>query len=147
HPAHHTLNPSLTSSTEALDQSLFLFSEYVGAITSGRLRVERKILRLTDLDAPVNTSSGQGLLFAGLASGAMPKIWQSIDDDTRSATDWWFILYPSHVPEQFPEFAHTEFITGGMAVGPDGRSPAFLIDDLWLVRVPPHLGHGPLTEA
>jgi len=34
-----------------------------------------------------------------------------------------------------------------MSVGPDGRSPAFIIDDLWLVRVPPHLGRGELTEA
>lgn len=147
HRAHHVLHRSLISSTEALDQSLFLFSEYIGAMTGGRLRVERKILHLADLDVPVNTSSGQDLLFAGLTPGAMSKIWQSIDEDTRSSTDWWFILYPSHVPEQYPEFRHTEFITGGMGTGPDGRSPAFIIDDLWLVRVPPHLGHGLLTEG
>ena len=147
HPAHHLLHPSLISSTEALDQSLFLFGEYVGAMTGGRLRMERKILRLADLDVPVNTSSGQDLLFAGLADGAMKKIWQSIDDDTRSATDWWFILYPSHVPDQYPDFAHTEFITGGMGTGPDGRSPAFIIDDRRLVRVPPHMGFGPMDEG
>jgi uncharacterized protein (TIGR02246 family) len=70
-----------------------------------------------------------------------------VTSDIRASTDWWWIIYPSHFPDQEPDFAGQELITGGMSVGPDGRSPAFVIDDLWLVRVPPHLGKGEYTQA
>jgi hypothetical protein len=64
----------------------------------------------------------------------------------RDTTDWWWVLYPSNVPEKYPDFERTEFITGGMGSGPDGASPCFIIDDRWLTRKPPHLGKGPYTD-
>ncbi|MFG0319244.1 MAG: hypothetical protein ACF8XB_18380, partial [Planctomycetota bacterium JB042] len=71
-----------------------------------------------------------------------PAIWSAVPDDVRRETDWWWVLYPSHVPERHAPFATTEFVTGGMGVGPDGASPCFIVDDRWLVRKPPHLGRG-----
>lgn len=148
----HSLEPAVASGDEIIHESLFLFTEYIRAITEGGLEVKVKVARFPDLDVPVqvveNTLRVAGAdrttLSANLAPGAMEKIWNAAPE-TRSVTDWWWILYPSHVPEQYPEFARTEFITGGMAVGPDGRSPAFVIDDRWLLRSPPHLGGAPLT--
>lgn len=149
---HHSLEPALASD-EIIRESLFLFTEYIRAMTGGHLKVEVKIARFPNLDVPVH--AGENTLqvaggprttpYANLAPGAMEKIWSAVPDEVRSATDWWWILYPSHVPEQYPEFRRTEFVTGGMATGPDGRSPAFVIDDRWLVRSPPHLGDAPLT--
>jgi hypothetical protein len=152
----HSLDASLAAHTaEFLDQSTFLFTEYIRAITGGRLRIERAVLPLPDLDVPVEAversldiaGGARDLWFAGLAPGAVSKIWQAIPDAVLAKTDWWWVLYPSHVPEQFPDFAGKDFITGGMGLGPDGVAPAFLIDDRWLVRVPPHLGFGEYTEA
>ena len=64
----------------------------------------------------------------------------------KSKTDWWWIVYPSHVPERYPDFAAPESVTGGMDVGADRASPAFVIDDLWLIRKPsPYLGKQPYS--
>jgi hypothetical protein len=49
------------------------------------------------------------------------------------------------VPEQYPDFENSEFITGGMGIGPHSASPLFIIDDRWIVRKPPHLGEGEYT--
>jgi hypothetical protein len=143
---HHDLDPALNNrGREIIDQSLWLFFEYVRAMTGGKLNPKIRLLRLSDLDIPVYTAApSYGL--AEPSPGAMAKIWEAVDEGTKASTDWWWILYPSHVPEQYPEFTRAEFITGGMATGPDGRSPAFLIDDRWIVRKPPHLGQGPYTE-
>lgn len=152
----HSLNAVVAMrAAELVEQSTYLFSEYMRAISGGRLRIAVNILPLPDLDVPVQVVDqsmavagvSRELLFAGLASGAMQKIWQSVPDEIKAKTDWWWILYPSHVPEQTAAFVRNDFITGGMGVGPDGGSPAFIIDDLWLVRVPPHLGYGEYTEA
>lgn len=158
HPMHHTLDPLLADDRSAraiLDQSLYLFGEYIGAMTDGGLRLEVKILHLPEIDVPAQAFSSsldvagvkRSVRYAHLPGEGVQEIWRSVDDSTMSATDWWFVLYPSHVPEQYPDFAHAEFVSGGMAVGPDGQSPAFVIDDRWLVRVPLHLGSGPLDEA
>jgi hypothetical protein len=155
HRVHHSLDSALASGDSGIiDQSLFLFKEYIRAITGGRLQVEVKILPLADLEVHVQAfeqvlsiaGADRNLLFAQLAPDAMQNIWKSVPGDVQSATDWWWVLYPSHVPEPRGEFAHGNFITGGMGLGPDGRSPAFIIDDLWLVRIPPPLGKGPYTE-
>jgi hypothetical protein len=151
----HKLDASLLSDGgEIINQALFLFAEYISAITEGRLRVEVKRVLLPDLDVPVEAgerrfsiaSLDRSLLYADLAPTAVASIWKSVPTNVRAVTDWWWIIYPSHVPQSCVECEQSEFITGGMVEGPDG-SPAFLIDDLWLIRNPPHLGSGRFTEA
>ena len=143
----HTLAPTTAG---YVGESTSLFTEYLCAITQGRLKVDLRLLPLPELELPVErvTRSVQAggvsydASFADLVPAAMPRIWRAVPADVRTATDWWWVLYPSHVPEG----ATTNFITGGMGFGPDSVSPAFLIDDLWLVRIPPTLGYGPYTS-
>src|SRR5262249_27929563 len=118
----HLIDPRLTANNDVLEQSLYLFSEYIAAITDGRLTVEHHIVRLPALDAPVTTAvtelkvAGRDhqLLHADLGRGALPAIWGALDESVLAETDWWWVIYPSHVPEQYPDFAATEFVTGGM---------------------------------
>jgi hypothetical protein len=91
--------------------------------------------------------SGGARLYATLADDAWGRIWDAVPDAVIRDTDWWWVLYPSCVPEQHPDFARAEFVTGGMGTGQDGVSPCFIIDDRWLTRKPPHLGLGPYTEV
>lgn len=144
----HHLHPSMAANAQAIvDQSTWLFGEYIRAITGGRLALETNIVKLPDLNVPVELTPGDPQ-FAQLAQGAESQIWRAVPDEVRAATDWWWIIYPSHFPEDSPELAKTEFITGGMSAGPDGQSPAFVIDDLWLLRKPsPYAGRTPYTES
>jgi len=142
----HVLHPMLLAHNQrVIHQSLRLFREYVLAMTEGRLGVRTEVLYLPDLCVPVHAVAAPYRV-AELADGAMDQMWAAIPPEVVAATDWWWVLYPSHVPEQYPGFETTEFITGGMGRGPDGASPCFIIDDLWLVRKPPHLGRGPYSE-
>jgi hypothetical protein len=144
--AVHTLHPLLIEDDSRLiHQSLWLFNEYVLAMTAGRLRVRTGVLHLPDLTVPLRGSL-KPHRFAGLGAGAWQRIWGAVPEQTKASTDWWWVLYPSHVPGEFPDFETTEFITGGMGRGPDGGSPCFIIDDLWLVRKPPHLGKGSMAD-
>ncbi len=143
----HTLDPRLLADDfRVIHQSTWLFREFVLAMTGGRLAVEERFLHLPEMELPVSVSAGPPR-HAGLAPGALERLWAEVPGEVRAATDWWWVLYPSHVPHQHPDFASAEFITGGMAVGPDGASPCFLIDDLWLLRKPPHLGTGDYSDA
>jgi hypothetical protein len=142
-----TIEPQLLAGEgRVIRDSLWLFNEYMQAASDGRLAVRTRLISLPDLDVPVSVSLSNGRRFAGLAGGAWGMIWASVPEQARAATDWWWILYPSCIPEQHPDFARAEFITGGMGTGPDGISPCFIIDDRWLTRKPPHLGKGPYTE-
>jgi uncharacterized protein (TIGR02246 family) len=127
-------------------ESLWLFKEYVSAITGGRLTIDTKIVSLPDLTIPVGVDfiRDYGMNWAGIVGEADPQIWAAVDSAVKAKTDWWWIIYPSHVP--YPSLADTEFITGGMGAGPDGVSPAFAIDDLWLIRKPaPFVGKRPYS--
>ena len=145
-PTNHTLHPLLTANnSEIIHQSQWFFSEYVRAATSGKLAVKVEILHLPNLEVPVHCKVIPNR-FAELGEGAMDKIWTAVPENTRAHTDWWMVVYPSHVPARYKPFASTEFITGGMGTGPDG-GPCFIADDLWLVRKPPHLGIGDYTNG
>jgi len=138
------LDKRLTHAPEVIDSSLWLFGEYVFFLTDGRLRLQSEIATLPGLTVPVRTA-GSPRRFAGLDGKAWRKIWKAVDSETRDRTDWWWVLYPSHVPNKYRDFKKTEFITGGMGLGPRGE-PVFIIDDLWLIRKPPHLGQGPYSR-
>lgn len=143
--AHHDLAPALNiNGREIIDESLWLFLEYVRAITGGRLSPKIQFLHPRNLDIPVYTTESP-YLAAQPSTGALAQIWRAVDKDTTASTDWWWILYPSHVPEQYPDFADSGFITGGMTIGPGG-SPVFLLDDRSLLRKRARMGYGPKTS-
>jgi hypothetical protein len=101
---------------------------------------------LPDVDLPVHAGvGGGGHYFASLEDAS--QVFASVPQSEIEATDWWWILYPSHVPEQYPAFQHAEFITGGMGTGAEGFSPFFIIDDRWIVRKPPHIGTGEYSDV
>jgi hypothetical protein len=133
----HALDSSLMKDNYCLvEQSLDLFLKYITAITNGALKVNVEYIELPNLCMDVNVTSSQPYI----ASGSIGPIWDALDDTIKNKTDWFWMLYPSHVPE-FPDFDDNSFITGGM--GSDSKGgPVFIIDDKWLVRKPAHLGNG-----
>ncbi|MBM3495104.1 MAG: hypothetical protein FJX72_12415, partial [Armatimonadetes bacterium] len=144
----HRLEPSLAADRNRIvRESLWLFCEYMRAASDGRLDVRVRFETLSDLDVPVAVNVSGGRRFAGLSGDAWGRIWAAVPSRARAETDWWWVIYPSCIPEQHPDFARTEFITGGMGTGPDGISPCFISDDRWLTRKPPHLGLGPYTDV
>jgi len=146
-PVEHTLAPELLADDHrVIHQSLWLFCEYMLAATGGRLGVETRVVHLPDTRVRVRCRM-KPHRYAGLAEGAAAAIARSVSSEVREGTDWWWFVYPSHVPEQHADFERTEFITGGMGAGPDGASPCFIIDDRWLTRKPPHIGFGPYTDV
>jgi hypothetical protein len=143
----HSLDPLVQANRhEIVHESLWLFEEYIRAITGGRLRVETSIVSLPDLNIPMFTTAKPHPK-TDLAPAAMRAVWNIINDDVKAKTDWWWILFPEHFPYKHPDFDKTGFSgAGGMAVGPDGSSPAFLAEDTWLVNKPRGLGRGPYTK-
>ena len=121
-------------------QSFDFFSKYVTAITKGQLEFEIEIIELPDLCMPVSVSNTTPYF----ATGSIAPVWEALSEEVKENTDWWWILYPSHVPE-FPTFDDEAFITGGMGLDQKG-GPAFIIDDKWLVRKPAHLGKGKYSD-
>lgn len=145
-PAVHTLAPAVEARPFAVVcESLRLFRDYVFAMTEGGLDVAVEVVPLPGVSLPVHAQvlPGGGY-YAGLVDAG--DVWDSVPAQVKEETDWWWILYPSHVPEQYAPFTNTEFITGGMGTGEDGASPLFIIDDRWLVRKPPHIGTGVYTH-
>ncbi len=117
-------------------QSLQLFTKYVTAITKGALEVNVEVIELDTLCLPVRVS----ITSPHLAYSTIEPVWQALTPACKDSTDWWWIMYPSHVPE-FPVFDNIAFITGGMGADNKG-GPVFISDDKWIVRKPAHLGKG-----
>ena len=145
--ARNTLDPRFREAPgPILDDCFGLLFDYIQAVTDGRLRVETRVLQLPELDVPMRVVDSPGQPTAGLAPEAMGQIWNAIPADVKASTDWWEILYPSHRPEQYTAFAHTDFSNGGgIGVGPDGAAPSQVGDDRVLLTKPPKYGGEPVT--
>ncbi len=137
----HKMDSSLKANNyRIIKQSFNMFSRYVTAITKGALKVEVEYIELDSLHLPVAVTTTQ----PHLAYSGVEPVWNALTKETKDSTDWWWILYPSHVPE-LPAFDDESFITGGM--GSDSKGgPVFIIDDKWLVRKPAHLGKGKYSD-
>jgi hypothetical protein len=146
-PVQHALDPRVAGGEHfAVTESLALFEEYVLAMTGGLLALETHVVPLPDVTLSVHAGVlPGGTYYAGLTDAS--ELWFHLSDALMAATDWWWIVYPSHVPEQHPDFHGAEFVTGGMGTGPDSVSPCFIVDDRWLVRKPPHLGSGEYSDV
>jgi len=125
-----------------ITQSTRLFREYIFAMTDGKLKVKLELLPLKVCATGIVRTKPYRVI--GLRS--VGELWPHIPDAIKRKTSWWWVIYPSLVPEQYPDFTTTEFITGGMGIGPTQDSPCFIVDDKWLLRKPPHLGKGPYSE-
>ena len=137
----HNIDTSLKANNyRIIKQSFDLFSRYVTAITKGALNVEVEYIELDSLRLPIAVTKTQPLL----AYSGIEPVWNALTKETKDSTDWWWILYPSHVPE-FSAFDDESFITGGMG-SDDKGGPVFIIDDKWLVRKPAHLGKGNYSD-
>ncbi len=137
----HDIDPSLKADDyRIIRQSFELFSKYVTAITKGALAVEIEFVELDALCLPVGVTTTQPYL----AYSGIEPVWAALSAGVKDSTDWWSIVYPSHVPE-FPAFDDDSFITGGMGVDYKG-GPVFISDDKWIVRKPAHLGAGNYSD-
>lgn len=135
-----TLDPAIEAEDHrVVRQALRLFQHYVWAITGGALELEPSFVHVNECVSVVYRANPS---YAGIAD-AQAAIDQ-VSDEVKLATDMWWVLYPSNVPSA-PQFDAMAFITGGM--GGRGRAPVFIIDDLWLLRKPAHLGKGPYTDV
>lgn len=133
----NSLAPQLVADDyRIVKQSFEFMSRYVTAITGGALEIEVDIVELPNVCMDVSVSTDSPLR----ATGSIQPVWEAFSDEVKDDTDWWWILYPSHVPES-SAFNETAFITGGMGLSQRG-GPAFIIDDKWLSRKPPHIGDG-----
>jgi hypothetical protein len=121
-------------------QSFDLFSRYVTAITKGTLKIDVEFVELDTLCLPVGVTT----TLPHLAYSGIEPVWDALTQAAKDSTDWWWILYPSHVPE-YPTFDDEAFITGGMGADYKG-GPVFIIDDKWIVRKPAHLGNGNYSD-
>ena len=130
-----TIDPALEADDyRIIRQSVRLFQHYVWSITDGRLSLE---LEFVHSDACTNVYFSAAPPVSSISNAE--AVIDSLSEEVRDGTDMWWVLYPSNVPDD-PIFDDTAFITGGM--GGYRSAPLFIIDDLWLVRKPPHLGAG-----
>lgn len=140
----HALDPAVIADEHAIvHASLDVFGRYVRAMTRGHLRLVVDIIEQPEVCVPVFAQAEPHRL-ATIQSPA--PAFAALEGHVVDRTDWWMVIYPSHVPEQHADFAGVEFISGGMGLHANG-GPLFLADDRWFVRKPPHLGDGPYTAA
>lgn len=135
----------LTNDYSNIREATWLFEEYVQAATEGELKVKLNFVFLPKINVPLEVVKRERN-YAGLTVPAWAQIWGAVPLSDLLATDWWWVMYPSALPEAYSAFDDMEFLTGGMGVGPDGKSPCFISDEKWVLRKPLHLGDGVYTS-
>ena len=141
----NSLDPGLRNGAEerVLESSIRLFREYMRAITEGRLDVQPRVVELLDVCLPAATAAGTPPT-ARIAS--FDAMWAAIPEPIKATTDYWWAIYPSHIPEH-AAFRETEFSdSSGMRTPPDSRAPVFISEDKWLLRKRTPHGDGALSD-
>jgi len=92
---------------QMVNDSYWLFDEYILAITQGRTQVKRVFVRLPAFTAHVGLHRGG----VELSRKVSEEIWAAVPANIARSTDWWHLVYPSHVPKS-TEFADERFVTG-----------------------------------
>jgi len=144
----NTLDRRLLDDAQTIIDDCFgLLFDYIHAFTGGRLKVETRILPYPDMDVAMRVFDDPGQPSAQLVPGALERIWSGLDPEVKASTDWWYILYPSHRPEQYAAFAHTDFSNGGgITPGPETGAALQLGDERVLLTKPPKYGGQPVTH-
>lgn len=125
---------------EVIRQSMRLFQKYVWAITDGNVE-------LNPVFHQVETCAQVGFEAPSRARiSNWDEIVRAVPIGQRAQTDFWWVIYPSNVPDdQVFWDAEKALISGGM--GEYNDKPVFICDDKWLLRKPPHLGVGEMSEV
>ena len=97
---------------QIINDSYWLFDEYVLAITGGRTRVKRVFVRLPEVTLQV----GMRRHAVEVTREAGEQVWAAVPAHILRSTDWWHLVYPSHLPKS-AVFANEQFVTGGMRRG------------------------------
>ncbi len=141
----HDIQPEILANNHQLVRdSLWLFGEYLLALSQGHLQLELEFIDLPDVTIPVLMENGPAPIAAPPPT-YWQQIWQDLLQYTKKEPEWWWTIYPSNVPDEYPDFARSEFITGGSGLAPITKGLRLEIDDKWLTRLPPHLGKGKMT--
>lgn len=130
----HTLDPALQGPAAArvLDETYWLFDEYLVAITHGALGLARRVVALPDVRAELTLSPRA----VKLSRAETERVLAAVPAELAAQTDWWHLVYPSQVPTA-AAFEGARFVTGGLRSGPRGHpGPCFVSEDLKLLRAP-----------
>lgn len=141
-PVEHTIDARLTKTNfGVVRDSLWLFSEYLGALTNGDAKFTVNVLRAKTSLPIVHIRNPDGGITARPEGAGYSQIWNAVDTRVRQQTDFWVMIFPSHKPSS-NELRTQYYITGGgMGSAPDG-SPLILIDDQFLLKAQPHFKVG-----
>jgi hypothetical protein len=128
---------------QLVDESYRLFDDYILAMTQGHLQVKRVYVHLPELTVQVAPHRGG----VKMSREASERIWKAVPADIARSTDWWHLVYPSHVPKG-AAFAGEHFVTGGMRSGPaQSRSPCFVSEDFKFLQTANQYGRRALTDS
>ncbi|MEL6545028.1 MAG: hypothetical protein AAFQ82_10415 [Myxococcota bacterium] len=137
-----SIDPALRENNyRIVSHSLGLFRQYVSALTDFEAELEVAVEVVPgcfDIGYDIKAEFS----YSGIDRAA--DVVDAASVQARENSDMFWVLYPSNVPTG-SVFDDSAFITGGM--GTYGARPLFIIDDLWLVRVPPHLGSGTMSDV
>lgn len=142
-PVVHALDPAYAGEGAArvLEEGSWLFDEYLLAITRGELGLRRVVVRLPRHRVALELAPGK----VKLSRPETDRIFAAVPPEVARASDWWHLVYPSHVPTA-PVFEGVRFVTGGLRAGPRGSgAPCFLSEDLKYLRAPNQDGRRVLT--
>ena len=113
------------------------------AITRGRMRVKRVFVRLPEVTLQV----GMRRHAVEVTREAGDRVWAAVPAHILRSTDWWHLVYPSHVPKS-EVFANQQFVTGGMRRGPEPEGGlCFVSHDQKFLRTANQNGLRPLRDV
>ncbi|HVJ92518.1 MAG TPA: hypothetical protein VM580_22105, partial [Labilithrix sp.] len=75
-----------------LNSSVRLFREYITAMTDGRLKLQTRVHRLSNVCVPVDASAKP---YRRAAMSDESPIWAGLPQKVKDTTDFWWTLYPS----------------------------------------------------
>jgi len=128
---------------QIVNDAYWLFDEYILAITQGRTQVKRVFVRLPALDVQVGLHRGG----VELPRKVSEQILTAVPAGIAQTTDWWHLVYPSHVPKA-ADFVNERFVTGGMRrLSGHSSSLCFVSEDLKFLRTANQNGHRLLQET
>lgn len=114
------------SNYKIVRSSMWLFNEYINAITEGKVKVATKFVYLPKVTIPVKCDT-----FCNPSDNYQDILLESISEEIKNETDFWWLIFPSHIG-QFQDTYIKHLVNGGM--GGFNKGPLFLIDDLSLIR-------------
>ncbi len=125
----NTLHPKLKESNfKVVHTMMWLFREYITAITEGKLNVKTEVAYLKNLTIPEACEKAN----CSPTGDYLTRMKNELSEEILANTDFYWLIHPSHVPDQISEFNNMGFVTGGM--GKFNNAPLWISDDLSHIR-------------